>query len=74
MNKNMDAEYYKDIDLPVMKKLLTQKIEKIDRIIDTEKDNMFHIEEICNVWYELYGEELEEGFPGFIDELKQRIS
>ena len=44
------------------------------RIFEMCIDNMFHIEEICNVWYELYGEELEEGFPGFIDELKQRIS
>ena len=39
-----------------------------------EIDKRFTIEEICSLWYLLYGEEMEEEYPGFVDELEQRIS
>ena len=32
--------------------------------------NKFTIEEIKEIWFRIYGEDLEEDYPGFIEELK----
>ena len=39
-----------------------------------ELDKRFSIEEICDVWSSCYGEEMKEEYPGFVDELRQRIA
>ena len=55
--------------MSILKKM-SEELEKARDIAD----NKFSIEEICDIWYSLYGEEMEEDYPGFVDELKQRIS
>ena len=39
-----------------------------------ELDKRFSIEEICDVWSSCYGENMKEEYPGFVDELEQRIA
>ena len=47
---------------------------KMIHLLSEEVDRRFSIGEICDLWYVLYGEKLEEEYPGFVDELKQRIA
>lgn len=47
---------------------------KIIHLLSEEVDRRFSIEEICDIWYFLYGENMREEYSGFVDELKQRIS
>ena len=39
-----------------------------------ELDKRFTVGEICDLWYALYGENMKEEYPGFVDELEQRIA
>ena len=32
----------------------------------------FSLSEICDIWHSLYGEKMEQYYPGFVDEIKQR--
>ena len=50
-----------------------QMSEELERIKDIS-NSKFTIEEICDMWYFLYGENMREEYPGFVDELKQRIA
>ena len=47
---------------------------KMIYLLSEEVDRRFSIEEICDMWYFLYGENMREEYPGFVDELKQRIA
>jgi hypothetical protein len=47
---------------------------KIIHLLSEEVDRRFSIEEICDIWYFLYDENMREEYSGFVDELKQRIS
>lgn len=47
---------------------------KIIHLLSKELDRRFTIKEISDMWYVLYGEDLKEAYPGFMDELEQRIS
>ena len=45
---------------------------KIIHLLSKELDKRFTIEEILEVWYSVYGEDMAE--PKFIEELRQRIA
>ena len=47
---------------------------KIIHLLSKELDKRFTIEEICDLWYALYGEDMRNQYSGFIDELRQRIA
>ena len=47
---------------------------KIIHLLSKELDKRFTIEEICDLWYFLYGEDMRNQYSGFIDELRQRIA
>jgi len=48
-----------------------QMAEELERVIDIA-NKRFSIDEILEVWYSVYGEDMAE--PKFIDELRQRLS
>jgi len=50
-----------------------QMAEELERVIDIA-NKRFSIYEICDIWYALYGENMKEEYPGFVDELEQRIA
>ena len=47
---------------------------EIIHLLSEEVDRRFSIEEILEVWYSLYGEDMREEYSGFVDELRQRIA
>ena len=47
--------------------------EELQRVIDIA-DSRFSIGDICDLWYVVYGENMKEEYPGFVDELEQRIA
>mgnify|MGYP003652306319 FL=1 len=47
---------------------------KIIHLLSKELDKRFTIEEICDLWHTLYGEDMSALYSGFVDELRQRIS
>jgi hypothetical protein len=46
---------------------------EVERVIDIA-DSRFSIGDICDLWYVVYGENMEEAHPRFVDELRQRLS
>ena len=50
-----------------------QMSEELERVIDIA-NSRFSIGDICDLWYVVYGENMKEEYPGFVDELEKRIS
>jgi len=46
---------------------------QINRELKKKLDKTFTIDEIEDVWFSIYNEELKEDNPRFLDELKQRL-
>ena len=46
---------------------------QINRDLKKKLDKTFTIDEIEDVWFSIYNEELKEDNPRFLDELKQRL-
>lgn len=46
---------------------------QINRDLKKKLDKAFTIDEIEDVWFSIYNEELKEDNPRFLDELKQRL-
>jgi len=46
---------------------------QINRELKKKLDISFTIDEIEDVWFSIYNEELKEDNPRFLDELKQRL-
>ncbi len=46
---------------------------QINRELKKKLDKAFTIDEIEDVWFSIYNEELKEDNPRFLDELKQRL-
>jgi hypothetical protein len=47
---------------------------KIIHLLSEELDRRFTITEICDLWDSLYGGNMRDEYPKFVDELEQRIS
>ena len=61
------------MDENFLKAYIENDIEFAERFYGLTSE-MFTIKQICEVWYSVYGEKMEEEYPGFLDELKQRIA
>ena len=63
----------KDKDMVLNEYNPRQMAEELERVIDIA-NSRFSIGDICDLWYVVYGENMKEEYPGFVDELEQRIA